>query len=560
NGTKWFAAGQASSGAGILASSTDGLLWADVTYTGFSTFSYTIASRRVLPFVGTGGSIPGLYYRASGPTGPTGGQTGPTGPWLQVSANMVPVTDNVFDLGATGLRFRDIHVGGSTIYLGDSVSIKATNEGALTVSNNAGTVNLVTPTGLNGGILSGVGNSWSGESSPFSEVVTFSTPFAEVPVVVVNCTNSYGGTAFDTYKVAINSVTESNFVVYGNNTNATYNWIATARTDYPFEFYNETTPITEVSVTDSSLVLSVNTNLLLRGGVPPYTDVEMQAYTGGGNPGFTAVPINMNTGVQTITIEELIANSTYSIYISATDSSATPVTITSDPQDFTTDYAPLNIGNSIIETGSGDADAIPPGTYTATKITVYTNTQGATGGSGTYTYKIAYSPSNDSPTFDVNNMVEAPWIDIGSSEEGANLVAFGLIANSTYYFIMYVSDSTATELAPVFTTPLSQNTTQAAAPTVTGTAAFNSGNGTIELTGSVANIGTSPIEASGMCYSTTDPPTIDDTFAVNQGELPNIIAYDNPSPGATYYVRAYATNFDSLTGYSSTSTVVVPAS
>jgi hypothetical protein len=394
NGTMWLAAGEA--GSGILANSTDGLTWTAITYEGFTGVAYTVASRRVLPFVGTGGSMPGLYYRASGPTGPTGGQTGPTGPWLQVSANIVPVADNVFDLGATGLRFRDIHVGGSTIYLGDSVSIKADNQGALSVTNNAGTVNLVTPTGLNGGMLSGVGprqltgggTSWEGEGTPYSDTVTFSTPFTNTPVVVVNCTNSYYTSAFDTFKVVIYSVSVSNFVVYGNSKDATYNWIATARTDYPFEFYNEATPITLVTANPTSLVLSVNTSQLLRGGVLPYTGVEIQAFTGGGNPEFTAVPITINTGVQTITINELIADQPYSIYITATDSSASPVTITSDPQAFSTIPIPP-ITAAVL--------ALVDGTTTSTGVQCEVITA-AEGGIPPYTYTIAINPQQGTIT------------------------------------------------------------------------------------------------------------------------------------------------------------------
>ena len=646
NGTMWLAAGEASSG--ILANSTDGLTWTAVAYPDFTGTAYTVVSRRVLPFVGTGGSMPGLYYRASGPTGPTGGQTGPTGPWLQVSANIVPVADNVFDLGATGLRFRDIHVGGSTIYLGDSVSIKATNEGALSVTNNAGTVNLVTPTGLNGGTLSGTGTASNNSGVYYGEHV-FSSPFAYPPIVIA----SINALSFINSKLYIpkETVTETECRIYSDVNGTSYNWIATARTEYPFEFYNVTTPITEVDANPTSLVLSVNTSLLLRGGLPPYTDVEIQA-TGGGNPGFTAVPITINTGVQQITINELTVNQSYSINITATDSSASPVTITSDPQDFstipippittagvlalvdgtttstgvqcevvtnatggtppytytieispvegsispgsyvdelgiftitgltpgtayditltttdsmgstsnddpvpvTTDYAPLNIGTSEITTAQGDTNE----EYTSTNITVVTTTQDVSGGSGSYTFRLAYSPTNSTPTFDGNNSIESPWIDIGESELNSPVIAFNLIGNITYYFIMFASDSTAIELQPVFTTPIPQATATPAAPTVTTTSAgFNTANGDIELVGEVTASGTSPIEYSGMCYGTTNPPTIANIIASNQGTLPAILAFDNPAPG-TYYARAYATNEEGLTGYGTVSTVVVP--
>jgi hypothetical protein len=260
-----------------------------------------------------------------------------------------------------------------------------------------------------------------------------------------------------------------------------------------------------------------------------------------------------NTEGGTFTITNLSAGTEYMITLEIMDADGTPVS--SDTITVETPYEPLNIGSSLIDTTVGDINASPSGTYTATAITVDTVSQDIAGGSGTYIYRIAYRPTNDnSPTFDGNNMIESPWIDIGDSVTAQNVVATGLIANTTYYFIMYVSDSTATELAPVFTTPISQQTAQAAAPTVTtDSVEFTSGN--ILLTGTITGIGSSPIEYSGMCYSTTNPPTISDTVVANTTSEPNIIAEDTLLAGATYYVRAYATNEDGLTAYGSTSTV-----
>jgi len=73
------------------------------------------------------GGVSGLVYRATGPTGPTGRPTGPTGPTLQVAAHLVPTKDMAYDLGATGLRFRDLYMGGNTIYIGNSVALSASN-------------------------------------------------------------------------------------------------------------------------------------------------------------------------------------------------------------------------------------------------------------------------------------------------------------------------------------------------------------------------------------------------------------------------------------------------
>ena len=90
------------------------------------------------------GGVPGLTYRATGPTGPTGGPTGPFGqPTLQTDAHILPTADLTYDLGATGLRFRDLYVGGSTVYLGDSVALSASN-GTLNITSDGKTSQLGT--------------------------------------------------------------------------------------------------------------------------------------------------------------------------------------------------------------------------------------------------------------------------------------------------------------------------------------------------------------------------------------------------------------------------------
>ena len=75
------------------------------------------------------GGVSGLTYRATGPTGPDGQATGPTGPTLQIDAHLVPTQDLTYDLGATGLRFRDLYVGGTSIHIGDKAIISSTNDG-----------------------------------------------------------------------------------------------------------------------------------------------------------------------------------------------------------------------------------------------------------------------------------------------------------------------------------------------------------------------------------------------------------------------------------------------
>jgi hypothetical protein len=123
NGSVWVAAGENASNNGVIAYGSyndNNEVWTwtqSVSGTAlFDSKCLSVASRKPLPLVGAGViATPGLYYRATGPTGPTGGSTGPTGPWLQLTANIVPTTDATYDLGATGLQFRDAFFSG-TLY------------------------------------------------------------------------------------------------------------------------------------------------------------------------------------------------------------------------------------------------------------------------------------------------------------------------------------------------------------------------------------------------------------------------------------------------------------
>jgi hypothetical protein len=47
----------------------------------------------------------------------TNSVVGPTG---VISGDLIPSADNLYSLGATGARWKDLYVSGSTIYLGDS--------------------------------------------------------------------------------------------------------------------------------------------------------------------------------------------------------------------------------------------------------------------------------------------------------------------------------------------------------------------------------------------------------------------------------------------------------
>jgi hypothetical protein len=55
---------------------------------------------------------------------------------IAVSANIIPATNNTFNIGSTGLRFRDLYLSGQTIYLGNAEF--SANSTAITITNPAG--------------------------------------------------------------------------------------------------------------------------------------------------------------------------------------------------------------------------------------------------------------------------------------------------------------------------------------------------------------------------------------------------------------------------------------
>jgi hypothetical protein len=182
---------------------------------------------------GTSAGSDKFIYLPTGPTGPGGVATGPNpNPTIQLGAHIVPNQDNVYDLGATGLRFRDLHVGGSTIYLGNSVSIRAANDGTVTLGNANGSVNLISSNGeatLYGrGTTSNAAGSNAGSYDWYKSHI-FSRAFSNAPIVIVSmyATNAAALPALGTM-IAVADITTTGFNVYTDVQNTKYNWTASA--------------------------------------------------------------------------------------------------------------------------------------------------------------------------------------------------------------------------------------------------------------------------------------------------------------------------------------------
>ncbi|MCK9639352.1 MAG: hypothetical protein M0R39_05525 [Prolixibacteraceae bacterium] len=136
-----------------------------------------------------------------------------------------------------------------------------------------------------------------------------------------------------------------------------------------------------------------------------------------------------------------------------------------------------------------------------------------------------------------------PTITNSKTTDGTGTGSFtsaiaGLTPGATYYVKAYATNSigtaygneltmTAAAISPALTTGNVSN--------ITATTATGGGN--------ITNDGGSPVTARGVCWSTSSNPTTANsktTDGAGTGSFTNLIT--GLTPGATYYVRAYATN------------------
>jgi hypothetical protein len=126
---------------------------------------------------------------------------------------------------------------------------------------------------------------------------------------------------------------------------------------------------------------------------------------------------------------------------------------------------------------------------------------------------------------------------------GLWLGLIGLDPSTTYYVRAFATNSIGTNYGNqiVFTTAIEAAGILPVIETLevtdlTQTSAVSGGD--------VISIGNSPITARGICWSTTDNPTITDNVitdpATTTGEFITLI--EGLITGTTYYVRAFATN------------------
>ena len=136
-----------------------------------------------------------------------------------------------------------------------------------------------------------------------------------------------------------------------------------------------------------------------------------------------------------------------------------------------------------------------------------------------------------------------PTIANSHSNSGSGIGNFvctmnGLEVGTTYYVRAYATNSVGTVYGEqrVFTT-------QQGLPEVTTSEISEVGNGMAVCGGTVSADGGFTVLARGVCYGTSPDPTVTSAHTTDGSGTGNFVSQlINLSAGATYYVRAYATN------------------
>lgn len=138
---------------------------------------------------------------------------------------------------------------------------------------------------------------------------------------------------------------------------------------------------------------------------------------------------------------------------------------------------------------------------------------------------------------------QTPTISNSKTSDGTGTGIFtssitGLTPGTTYYARAYATNSVGTSYGNQITFA-----SLAVVPTLTTTAASAVTSTTATSGGNITSDGGSAVTAKGVCWSTSQSPTIANSKTTNgtgTGSFTSSIT--GLSPGMTYYVRAYATN------------------
>ncbi len=223
------------------------------------------------------------------------------------------------------------------------------------------------------------------------------------------------------------------------------------------------------------------------------------------------------TGSFTSSITGLTANTTYYVRAYATNSAGTAY---GAQKTFTT-----------------TAGAQP--TVTTNSVSGVTSTTATCGGNVTSAGGTSVTARGVCWSTSQNPTVSGSHTTNGSGTGSFTSSITGLTANTTYYVRAYATNSAGTAYGAQKTF----TTTAGAQPTVTTNSVSGVTSTTATCGGNVTSAGGTSVTARGVCWSTSQNPTVSGSHTTNgsgTGSFTSSISGLNPS--TTYYVRAYATN------------------
>ena len=187
-----------------------------------------------------------------------------------------------------------------------------------------------------------------------------------------------------------------------------------------------------------------------------------------------------------------------------------------------------------------DAVGINEPTVTTSQVTNVTQTTATCGGNvtddggGQVTERGICWGTSQTPT------ISGSHVSSGTGTGSYTVNMTGLTANTTYYVRAYATNSAGTAYGSEVSFTTSQIVT---VPTVTTSQVTNITQTTVTCGGNVTATGNATVTARGVCWSTSQNPTVTGSHTTNgtgTGSFTSSIT--DLSPNTTYYVRAYATN------------------
>ncbi len=200
-------------------------------------------------------------------------------------------------------------------------------------------------------------------------------------------------------------------------------------------------------------------------------------------------------------------------------------------------YATNSVGTAYGNQVSTTTNAVLP-TITTTATSDITSSSARSGGNitnnggaGITSSGVCWS-TNPTPTISDSKTTDGTVTGVFMS------ALSGLVAGATYYIRAYATNSIGTAYGNQVTLTIS-----AVLPTISTTAAFNVTSSSALSGGNITNNGGATITSSGICWSTSENPTISNSKS-SDGTLTGVYASSMSGlvPGTTYYIRSYATN------------------